>query len=110
MKLLAALLLLALGTQARADGLDAAVIAAAVADLGTTEWALRRAGAYEANAVMREPAMRVALKAAAAGAVVWSRARLRRSGRRRAARVVGIVAVSLWAGAAGVNAWTAMRG
>jgi len=98
MKCLALALLLAAST-ASADLGDSLILGASGADIITTEMALRRGG-YEANPLMREPGVRVLSKLAAGVIVVWAHRKLKRDGHSTKAKLVVIIAVVLWGGAA----------
>jgi hypothetical protein len=80
--------------------LDAAVVAAAGADLASTEYALRQPGLREANPLMQTPGNRVALKLATTAAVIGIARHLDAKGHRRGARVVRWAAIIGWGGAA----------
>ena len=103
-------LLLLLPAAAPADTLDALVITSAVADLATTEWALRASPfLHEANPLMQRPAARVGGKALGVAAIVGGRRYLERHGHKRWSKGLGIAATVLWGGFAINNAVQARR-
>lgn len=89
-----------LSDRACADTLDVLVVTSGVADLVTTEVALRRPGVVEGNPAMREPAARVALKGAAVAGVLGMTRHLEKHGHRRASKVFRILTVVGWSGVA----------
>jgi hypothetical protein len=83
---------------------EGAIIGASLADLASTELALRNVpGAREANPLMVSTGVRVPLKLAYTGAVVWLYRELERRGQHRWAKTVLVWAVAVWAGAAAWN-------
>ena len=79
------------------------IIGSALADLASTEYALRLPGAYEANPLMGSGGVRVAVKAVATGAVLWLYRSLEKHEHRGWARFILVWSVALWAGAAAWN-------
>ena len=82
---------------------EGAIIGASVADLATTEYALRLPGAQEANPLMINRGLRYGLKLAYTGAVVWLYRTLEDKGQHRWAKLVLVWSIALWAGAATWN-------
>ena len=107
--LLALALILLIPAASPADTLDALVVTSAVADLGTTEWALRQPGLREGNPLMSEPAIRYAGKAVGTAAVLGGSRYLERHGHRGWSRAVRIGAVVVWGGLAVHNAMQTRR-
>ena len=79
------------------------IIGASLADLASTEYALRIPGLEEGNPLLSSREVRFAVKAAATGAVLWLYRSLEKRGRHGWARTVLIWTVALWAGAAAWN-------
>jgi hypothetical protein len=86
------------------DTLDALVITSSAADLATTEWALSRPGVREANPVMSEPAVRMAVKAVGTLGVLAGSRQLERHGHRGWSKALRITVIVVWSGAAINNA------
>ena len=83
---------------------EGAIIGASLADLATTELALRGVpGAVEGNPLMVSTSVRVPLKLAYTGAVLWLYRTLEKRGQHRWARFVLVWAVAVWGGAAARN-------
>jgi len=99
----------ALETRACADTLDVMVITSAVADLGTTEWALGRPGLHELNPLMGDPPRRAVVKTLGTIAVIGGGRYLERHGHRNWSRGLRIVVVIAWSGLAVNNAVKARR-
>jgi hypothetical protein len=99
---------LLLASPARADVLDFAVVGAAAADNITTELALREPGLREGNPLLQSPAARVGVKGAAVIFGLAGAHHLKTHGHPRAAKVVKIVLVVAWSGAA-INNTIRMR-
>lgn len=102
-------LLLLAPVAAGADTLDVLVVASAGADVATTEWALRQPGLAEANPLMSTPAARVGLKTVATATVIVGTHELANHGHKRAAKVLKVLAILFWTGAATNNALQAGR-
>jgi hypothetical protein len=83
-------------SSASADLLDHLVIGAAAADLVSTELALSRPGTKEINPFGPSPPARVGLKVAGTVAVLA----VSRKMNRKASRVLKVVAIVVWSGAA----------
>lgn len=79
------------------------IIGASVADLASTEYALRTPGAREGNPLLVSRSVRLPLKLAYTGVVVWLYRTLERRGQHGWAKTVLVWSVALWAGAAGWN-------
>jgi hypothetical protein len=92
-----------------ADRLDWLVAGASAADLWTTERALAGPGVREANPLLQSPGARIGGKALATAAVLVGCHQIEKRGHRRAAKVVRILAVVTWSGAAVNNAIQARR-
>jgi len=93
-----ALVLMLLGSSARADVLDGLVIAAGVADEVSTYRGLQQPGLYEAG-LIRNTALRVATKAIVAVGVIGGANELKKRGHKRMAKVLKFSAIGLWGGA-----------
>lgn len=76
------------------------IIGASLADLATTELALRTPGAVEGNPLVVSRAVRVPLKLAYTGVVLWLYRSLERRGQHGWAKVVLVWSVAIWTGAA----------
>ena len=79
------------------------IIGASLADLASTEYALRTPGLEEGNPLLSSRGVRFAVKAAATGAVLWLHRSLEKRGRHGWARFLLVWSVALWAGAAAWN-------
>ena len=104
---LAAGLVLILADTAHCDelGRDVAVLSlAAAADLASTRYGLAHCPeCREGNPIMSEPAVAIAVKAAAVAGTAYACDRLRKDGHRRAAKVLRWTVAGLWLGVAGWN-------
>ena len=78
------------------------IIGASLADLASTEYALST-GLEEQNPLARRRGARIALKAIATGAVLWTYRTLEKHGHHGWARFILVWSVALWAGAAAWN-------
>ena len=110
--ILSLLLILTAGADAGDSNIfDAAVIAAAVADVGTTEWALHsNPDTREGNPLLAGgSAQRIIIKAAVTATVVLGARHLEKHGHKNWARGFRIGAIVLWSGAAVNNAILAKR-
>lgn len=94
-----------------AVAVDVAVLStAAMADLASTHHALKNcAGCYEANPIMTEPALAIALKTAAVAGTAAACSKLRKDGHGRAAKVLRWSMTALWLGVAAHNMQVARR-
>ena len=79
------------------------IIGASLADLASTEYALRIPGLEEGNPLLSSRGVRFAVKAAATGAVLWLYRSLEKHGRHGWARFLLVWSAALWAGAAAWN-------
>jgi hypothetical protein len=91
-------------TRACADTLDVMVVTSAGADLATTEWALQNPGLREGNPLLQGTGIRVGVKTLTTAAVVVGARHLERRGHSKAAKVIKVLAVVVWSGAAVQNA------
>jgi hypothetical protein len=84
---------------------DVAVLTlAASADFASTHYALKTcATCYEANPVMSEPALGIAVKAATVAGTAFACDRLRKDGHGRAAKVLRWTVTAVWLGVAAHN-------
>lgn len=79
-------------------------------DVASTHWALSSCSScYERNPIMSEPAVAIAVKAAAVAGTAAACGRLRRDGHGRAAKVLRWTVFSVWAGIAANNVRTARK-
>ena len=85
---------------ANAGLLDAGVVAAGVADVVTTERALRHPGLREGNPLMQSPEVRIGAKTLVMAGVLAGTHVLEKRGKKGTARAVKIVVIALWGGAA----------
>jgi hypothetical protein len=93
---------IALMAPARAcgDTLDALVVGSAAADIWTTERALQQPGTVEANPMLQTPGTRIGAKAFGTVAILAGAKVLEHKGHKRASRVVKVVVILAWSGAA----------
>lgn len=84
--------------------MDWAMAGTSLADMATTEWALTKPGLAEGNPFMQEPVVRIGLKTVGTAGVIALTHHLKKKGKKRAAKILGITACVLWGGAAVHNA------
>ncbi len=82
---------------------EGVIVGASLADLASPELALHRHGALEGNPLMASRSIRVPLKLAYTGAVLWVYRTLEERGQHRWARFLLVWAGAVWAGAAAWN-------
>jgi len=83
--------------------LDAGVVAAATADLASTEYGLSKPGLREANPLLQTPGSRAAVKLASTAVVLVVSRHLDTHGHKRGAKIMRWVAIIGWGGAAAWN-------
>ncbi len=82
---------------------EGVIVGASLADLVSTELALRLPGAREGNPLLASRSVRMPLKLVYTGAVLWVYRALEERGQHRWARFLLAWAVTVWAGAAAWN-------
>lgn len=82
---------------------------ASAADLVTSEAALRQPGLVEGNPLMQSTGSRLAIKAVGTAGVLGVHRELKRRKKHKAAKILAIVAISVWGGCAVNNAIRAAR-
>lgn len=101
MRTLAILLLLCVPAQG-ADWLAVGMVAARGADIGVTEYAIHELDAREANPLLRDQAVRIALQAAGTTALVYTYHRLKKTSRTKAI-ILAVGSIVVWVGFTALN-------